>query len=244
MRKHARSASPSPTLALLCLLAAGCGSVNAPLRVDDSSTTQLSVRGTVGLGATGSSRMEWSGEGFRASGNQALGNLEQATVGGTLYTGPVTLAQHARVQRAYLGYNHLLFAQRPVQMEWTAGLASQRLQWRAQSDAAIPSVGLRRVEWTGLAGGVLGRWVAGDTWALEARWVGGVRGTELLDDHWARRELAWAWRPVRRGPLDGTGFGLRVGLADQSLSVGALRFNESALLLRARGPFLELHLGF
>jgi hypothetical protein len=206
------------------LALAGCGT--APLMIDDPNAPSASVRGVVRVGEDkrGGIEAEWTRT--RAEGTQITTAF--TTVFGTEVPANTALAHTARADRLFLGYNRLLFGDRPFEMEWFAGAAGERIAWTTAIAGATSTLASRQSA-VGLSGGVLGRWKFHEAWALDAR-VRGVTG----NINGVRAELALSVRPVR--PLR-----VRAGYAYDEINT---RVKDAAtrLELKSRGPFLGLGL--
>lgn len=224
--------------ALACsLLASGCGVVTQ-LHADDKSAPSATVRVLHRLGGgPGGGGVELELSSVRGEGSQRLEDLTVATLGGRAISGPTQLLHTVRVQHAQLVYNHRLFAGRPFELEWFAGAASVRTDWRSVStNPADPSLS-RQITWRGPAGGALGRVRLGPLLALEGRLSGAIAlsGGTVRGGRSAA-ELALAFRPV-------PSLVLRGGLAEMRSDLSP-REETTELSTRLRGPFLNLGVEF
>jgi hypothetical protein len=217
------------------LLVAGCGAVNE-LRVDDKSTPIVSARVLHRFdGGRGGVELDYGS--VRATGSQQLPEFSTVTLGNNSIKGPASLQNTARMQHLQLLYNHLLFKDQPIELEWFAGVAAVNVAWNSSSaNPADPP--LKRTDtWYGPAGGVLGRVKLGAGFALEARYSAAAE-PRLLGGGRAGAELALAFSPA-------PALQLRAGIADSRMDVEERPSGlESKLSLRARGPFLGLVVAF
>ena len=221
MRAHHHKATL--LTAILSMALAGCG-ISAPLTIKDTSAPSASARAVVRVGEDKRGGIEGEYTRLRAEGTQTTDYI--TTVFGTDVPGNAVLSHTARVDRIFLGYNRLLFGDRPFEMEWYAGAAGERITWTTVTAAAASPLGARQSA-VGLSGGVLGRWKLGEPWAIEAR-VRGVTGRI----NGSRTELAVAVRPVRAVRV-------RLGYAQDTVYT---RVKDAAtrLELTSRGPFVAL----
>jgi hypothetical protein len=223
----------SPRIALLAcaaaLLTSGCGSVNE-LRVDDNSAPIASLRLQHRLGE-GNGRIELEYGRVRASSTQQLPAFRTVRLANNRIEGPASVRNTAQVQHGQVVYNHLLFKDRPVEMEWFAGVAAVNLRWTARSDNPADPLLQRGETWYGVAGGVLGRLNLGSGLALEGRYSAAAQ-PRVVGDGRTSVELALAFSPS-------PALQLRAGVADTRLDrEDTARDLDSRLSLRARGPFL------
>jgi hypothetical protein len=216
---------------------AACGTPTQ-LHVQDNGQVIGSVRAVHRFGeGPGGPGIELEASRARARGSQALAATETATLDRRSVTGPTTLHHDARVDHAQIVYNHLMFAGRPVEMEWFAGAAWVQTRWDAESTTATDARLASRTRWYGPAGGVLGRVRLGPLLALEGRYTGAARSGGAADSGSRyEAELALALRPA-------PGLVLRGGFAESRSWVRA-NFDESEQSVRARGPYLNLGLEF
>ena len=230
---------PSNALALLATgaLLAGCGSVTQ-LHVDDHSTQIVSARAVHRFGpGPGGGGLELEVSSLRGRGGQTLNAFETATLGSQSISGPARLQHTARVQHAQLVYNQLLFAGRPVELEWFAGAAWVQTAWQSTSaNAADPRL-TNKADWVGPAGGALGRLRLAPWLALELRYSAAIdasRGGGNTSRN--ATELALAFKPA-------PALSLRAGLGE-SRSWLHPELASTELSVRVRGPFLNLGLEF
>lgn len=237
--RRPRAAAPGRARVALALVAvaaltSGCGYVSQ-LRVDDTGTPVASLRATHRFsGGPGGGGIELDLQSARAEGRQGLDSLDTATLGGRSVSGPAVLSHQVKLQHLQLSYNHRLFAGAPVELEWFAGAALHRLDWRSTATPGALALD-SRAQWWGPAGGAAGRLRLGAQLALELRYAGALEYAKLGGSR-ASLELALAYQPV-------PGLALRAGMADTRSQLQALD-GDSDLVLRARGPFLGLALGF
>jgi hypothetical protein len=218
-------------------IVAGCGNITQ-LHVDDNSSTIVSARAVHRFGAgPGGGGLELELSSVRARGDQQLNAFETATVGSQSVSGPVLLRHTARVQHAQLVYNHLLFAGRPIELEWFAGAAWVQTSWTSLSaNPADPRL-FQQSSWYGPTGGVLGRLRLAPNVALELRYAAAadVRSSQDAGSRNAT-ELALAFKPA-------PSLVLRAGLGESRTSLRP-ELLSTELSVRARGPFLNLGLDF
>jgi hypothetical protein len=215
------------------VLLAGCSSFTQ-LNLNDDSTPQVSARAVHRFGTgPGGGGIEVEVASVRATGHQQLDNFQLATLGNQSISGPASLTHTARVQHAQLVYNHLLFAGRPVELEWFAGAAWVHMSWTTASAAPGDPRLTQRSDWKGPAGGVLGRARLGPSLALELRYSAAA---DLSNWSSSRNstELALAFRPA-------PALVLRLGLGE-TRTYARPDAAESELTVRTRGPFLSLGL--
>jgi hypothetical protein len=215
----------------------GCGAPTQ-LHVQDSAELIGSVRAVHRFGeGPGGGGIEIAASRARAQGEQRLQAFETATLNGRSITGPVTLRHDARVERAQIVYNHLLFAGRPVELEWFAGGAAVATRWNTASPVPTDPQLTSRTTWYGPAGGALGRLRLAPMLSLELRYEGAIKVTGAIDSasHY-QVETALALRPL-------PGLALRIGFAESRGWVQP-SFSESELSVRSRGPLLNLGFEF
>ncbi len=216
----------------------GCGLVSQQLHVSDDSRVVGSVRVVKRLGSgPGGPGVELEVSRVQAQGSQAIAANSNVNVGNDFITGPSTLQHRAQLDSGHLVYNHLLFAGRPVELEWFAGAAWGRLRWDSTSSVATDPPLRARASWYGPTGGALARLHVGPGLSLEGRYAGMVALSGAVDTSTRSLvEAALAFRPP--GALV-----LRGGFAE-SRSVTRAEIGSSELSIRARGPFLNLGLEF
>lgn len=221
------------------LLLPGCGLVSQQLHVSDDSRVLASARVVKRFGAgPGGPGIELEGSRVQARGSQAIAAGSNVTVGNDSLTGPATLQHRAQADNGHLVYNHLLFAGRPVELEWFVGGAWSRLRWESTSSNATDPRLSTTQSWYGPTGGALGRLHLAPMLSLELRYAGAVALSGRVDN--ASRTLAegaLAFRPP------GGAVVLRAGYAE-SRSFARPEFGNSELSLRSRGPFVNLGLEF
>ncbi len=211
--------------ATLALALTGCGT--APLMIDDSRSPSASVRGVLRFGEDKRSGIEAEWIRARGEGTQITTGFA-TTVFGTDVPERTALSQTATADRFFLGYNRLLFGDRPFEMEWFAGAAGERIAWTTVIPGSPSATTLASTQSAvGLSGGVLGRYKFNEAWAVDAR-VRGVTGRI----NGMRGELAVSLRPVRQ-------LRLRAGYAHNEINT-RVRDAATRLELKARGPFLSL----
>ncbi len=216
------------------LLASGC-SVNE-LRIDDNSAPITSVRLQHRFEG-GNGRIEAEYGHVRASSTQQIPSFNTVYLAGNRIEGPASVRSSARVQHGQVVYNQLLFKDRPVEMEWFAGVAAVNMRWNAVSANPADPVLRRGETWYGVAGGVLGRINLGAGLALEGRYSVAAE-PRVLGNGRASAELALAYSPV-------PALQLRAGVADSRFDREDTDSGlESRLSMRARGPFLGLVVAF
>lgn len=215
------------------LVVTGCGNFTQ-LDLNDKSAMHLSVRALHRFGVgPGGGGIEGELTSVRATGGQQLGATQTATLNDQSISGPANLTHTARVQHAQVVYNHLLFAGRPVEMEWFAGVAWQRLSWHtASTTSSDPRLTLQS-DWVGPAGGALGRVRLNPSLALELRYGAATRLTGGAGSR-GSTELALAFKPAP--PLV-----LRLGYA-KSNAFDHQSNVSTEVFVSARGPFLSLGL--
>lgn len=214
-------------------LAGGCGNYTQ-LHVDDTSTPIFSARALHRFGAgPGGGGLELEVSSIHASGEQRLSAGATATLGTQFVAGPVVLSHSARVQHAQLVYNHLLFAGRPIELEWFAGGAWADASWESMSSNAADPRLVSQSGWYGPAGGALGRLRLAPHLALELRYSAAVDLSSGPDTGSRNStELVLAFKPA-------PWFTLRAGVGE-SRSWVRPEFVDSELSVRVRGPFFSL----
>ncbi len=216
---------------------AGCGAYPTQLHVDDRSQPLLSARGVLRLGeGPGGPGLELTYLQTHARGEQQLLSGDLARLEGQTLAGPKLLHHDVRTHDTELLYNHRLFAGRPAELEWFAGMGWHDTDWTSTGDQPADPQITRRATWSGPAGGVLGRLNLGSGLALEARYSGGIRVWGGANGSRYNAELALALRPA--GPLV-----LRAGFAEHRSWIESDGLN-SELSVRSRGPFFTLGLEF
>jgi hypothetical protein len=228
-----------PALALVAVVVAGCGTNPKQLHVEDDSRPIATARAVFRLGGsgTGGPGIEFEASQVRASSDQVLQSTDIVTLGDRSILGPGQLRSSARVSHAQVVYNHLLFAGRPIELEWFAGVAWVRTSWNTESaNAADPHLASRS-DWYGPAGGALARVHLAPLLSLEAR-VSATARTAGSTFEGERRftEFALALRPA-------PSLVLRGGVAEARSWVRP-EAGSSELSVRARGPFFNLGLEF
>lgn len=226
------------TLALAAGLLAGCGLVSQQLHVSDDSRVVASARVVKRLGSgPGGPGVELEVSRAEARGSQFIAANSSVSANTQSIIGPATLQHRAQVDNGHIVYNHLLFAGRPVELEWFVGGAWGRLRWDSTSSNPADRPLVARTSWFGPTGGALGRMHLGPGFALEARYAGSVALSGAADT--SQRTLvegALAFRPPG-------GVVLRAGYAEMRSTTRPELFG-SELSVRARGPFLNLGLEF
>lgn len=218
-------------------LLSGCG-VSTTLHISDGSQAIGSVRVVKRLGmGPGGPGIEAEGSTLKASGTQTLNNADVAAIGPQSIAGPATIQNSAKVEHAQLVYNHLLFAGRPIELEWFVGATQVRTRWDTTSSRPTDPRLTSQTTWTGPVGGVLGRVNLAPMLSVEGRYAGAVAvGGRVGSGQRTFTELALAFRPV---PV----VVLRGGFAESRTFVRP-EFFTTELSVRARGPFLNLGLEF
>lgn len=216
----------------------GCGAFPKELRLTDNAATVPAVRVVHRFeGSTRHGGIEAEVDQVRASGPQSLSQFDYAQLGGQPINGPATLQHSARVQSAHVAYNQWLFADRPVQLEWFAGLGYTGVRWQTTGTAGTPSTALptltRNTGWGGPMGGLTGRWVLSPTWALEARWWGQIERSLASGNQQTSHELALAISPV-------PALRVRLGFAERWVQLDGDSLG-SVLTVKSRGPMLALN---
>lgn len=230
------------TLRLAAALAAvalgsACGNITQ-LHADDASSALVTARAVHRFsGGPGGGGVELEVSAAHARGEQALGEFSTASLGGASITGPTQLRHTARVQQAQLFYNHLLFAGRPVELEWFVGGAWVQTSWQSVSARSTDPRLSSRTSWYGPAGGALARLRLSPLLALELRASGSVDLSAKRDGGSSNSaEVALAFKPVPALALR-AGYGLHESSTRPELL-------STELSVRARGLFLGLGLEF
>lgn len=128
----AKKPAPHPlaTFASAALLALLGGCSVTPLQINQSNVTSGSVDAVWRLTPSGAGGLQVQVEGYRAKSTQHLDeNTSVYTGEQTTLTGPLDIRNSATVQRAFVGYNHQLFADQPVRLQWFAGIGWARARW-------------------------------------------------------------------------------------------------------------------
>ena len=221
----------------VAMMATACGNITQ-LYADDASSPLVTARAVHRFGGgPGGGGIELEVSSARARGEDTLGEFSTASLGGRSVTGPTQLRHSARVQQAQLFYNHLLFAGRPVELEWFVGGSWLQTSWESLSARPADPVLSSRTNWYGPAGGALARLRLGPTLALELRASGSVDVSSRGDGGAANSaELALAFKPAAALSLR-AGYGLHESSARPELL-------STELSVRARGLFLGLGLDF
>ena len=220
------------------LLLSGCGLVSQQLHVSDDSRVVASARVVKRLGTgPGGPGIELEASRAEARGTQVIVANSNVNLGNNSISGPTTLQHRAQVDNGHIVYNHLLFAGRPVELEWFAGGAWGRLRWDSTSSVSTDPTLSSRASWYGPTGGALGRLQVGPGLSLEVRYAGAIALSGPVDTNSRSLvEAAIAFRPPG-------GVVLRGGFAEMR-SVTRTEIGSSELSVRARGPFLNLGLEF
>ncbi len=223
---------------VVAALAAACGNITQ-LYADDASSPLVTARAVYRLGGgPGGGGIELEGSTARARGEDPLGEFASASLGGSTVLGPTLLKHTARVQQAQLFYSHLLFAGRPVEMEWFVGGAWAQTSWQSLSARPGDPRLSARSHWYGPAGGALARLRMNPSLALEVRASGAVDVSGRRDGGTSNSaEVALAFKPV-------PALALRAGYGLHESSVRPAESLATELSVRARGLFLGLGLEF
>lgn len=219
-------------------LLSGCGLVSQQLHVSDDSRVVASARVVKRLGSgPGGPGIELEASRVEARGSQTLAATSAVTAGTNTLNGPATLQNRAQVDNGHIVYNHLLFAGRPIEMEWFAGGAWGRVRWQSTSSIPTDPVLRTQASWYGPTGGALGRLHVGPGLSLEVRYAGAIALSGPVDTGSRTLvEAALAFRPPG-------GLVVRGGFAEMR-SFTRPELLTSELSVRARGPFLNLGLEF
>ncbi len=219
-------------------LLAGCGVGVTHLNVSDDSHAIGSVRAVKRLGSgPGGPGLEVEASRAVAKGTQLLTANDAATLNQQTVLGPATLSNDARVEHVQLVYNHLLFAGRPVELEWFVGATQVRTHWSSTSSRTTDPQLTSSSTWSGPVGGALGRLHLAPMLSLEARYSGAVALGGRVDSGQRNfTEVALAFRPA---PV----IVLRGGYAESRTWVRP-ETSSTELSVRARGPFFNLGLEF
>ncbi len=226
-----------PVVLAAASLLSGCGVITT-LHVSDDSHVIGSVRAVKRLGSgPGGPGIEVEASRVVAKGTQFLNANDAATFDQVSVLGPVTLSHDARVEHAQIVYNHLLFAGRPVEMEWFVGATQVRTHWTSTSSRPNDPQLTSQTTWSGPVGGALGRLHLAPFLSLEARYSGAVALGGRVDTGQRNfTEVALAFRPA---PV----IVLRGGYAESRTWVRP-EVSSTELSVRARGPFVNLGLEF
>lgn len=218
-------------------LSAGCGSITQ-LYADEGSSPLVTARAVHRLGGgPGGGGIELEVSSARARGEDTLGEFSSASLGGATVSGPAQLRHSARVQQAQLFYNHLLFAGRPVEMEWFVGGAWVQTSWESVSARPADPRLSSRSSWYGPAGGAAARLRLAPALALELRASGTLDVSGRRDaGASSSAELALAFKPAPVLSVR-AGYGLHESSVRPELA-------STELSVRARGLFLGLGLEF
>ncbi len=230
---------------LLALLT-GCGVT--PLQINHSNVASASLDAVYRFTPSGAGGLQVQVEGYRAKSTQHLDEWTSVYVGngasggpegGTTLTGPMDIRNGATVQRAFVGYNHQLFADQPLRLQWFAGVGWARARWTATPLTVTAQSYRWDVSGTGPAGGVLAAWQVTPLLALEVAAFGGVSGwgSEAASVDWGQTELGLALTfaaPAR----------LRLGWANRSLQASSRDGWSSNLAADTRGPYVKLAFEF
>jgi hypothetical protein len=220
-------------LALVLVLLSACGAT--PLRFNDTSAPSYSVRGVVR--AFGAGGIEVEASSVRGKGQQRLAEFESARLNGQLIEGPAPLAHSGQAEHFHVAYNHLLFANRPFQLEWFAGAALSQLRWKTETGRAVLPLYERRQSRSGAFGGVAGRWQLNGLLSVEGRvWATG-RDLFQARDYQNGAEAVLALSPA-------PGLRLRLGVAQSETGTSLIEGDGPRLTMRTRGPLLGLTLAF
>jgi hypothetical protein len=219
-------------------LMTGCGLVSQQLHVSDDSRVLASARVVKRLASgPGGPGVELEVSRAEARGPQSIAATSSVSVGTQTINGPATLQHRAQVDNGHLVYNHLLFAGRPVELEWFVGGAWGRTRWDSTSSNPSDPALSSRSSWYGPTGGALGRLNLAPMLSFEARYAGAIALSGAVDTSSRTLvEAALAFRPPG-------GVVLRGGFAELR-SVMRPEVGTSELSVRARGPFLNLGLEF
>ncbi len=222
------------TLAAIGLAAlTACG--GTPLHFNDNSAPSYSVRGV--LRAFGNGGIEIEASSVRGKGAQSLGSNETTLLNGQTFTGPAQLAHSGRANHFHVAYNHLLFADRPFQMEWFAGAALSQLSWKTETGRASMPLYERRQSRSGAFGGVAARWQLNGLLSAEGRvWAAG-RDIAQARDYQNGGEVVLAITPA-------PGLRVRLGVAQSETGTSLLEGNGPRLQMQTRGPLLGLTVAF
>ncbi len=212
---------------------AACG--GTPLHFNDNSAPSYSVRSVVR--AFGNGGIEVEASSVRGKGTQSLASNETTLLNGQTFTGPAQLAHSGRANHFHVAYNHLLFADRPFQMEWFAGAALTQLSWKTETGRASLPLYERRQTRSGAFGGVAGRWQMNGLLSIEGRvWAAG-RDIAQARDYQNGGEVVLAITPA-------PGLRVRLGVAQSETGTSLLEGNGPRLQMQTRGPLLGLTVAF
>jgi hypothetical protein len=172
---------------------------------------------------------------FRASDKQFLETGSFVRLNGQEISGPVDLQSRALVQQAYVGYNHLFFANRLVEMELLGGVGAMRVRWDTQPVNSTQSRLRMKMDRSGFIVGVGPRWKFAEHFALEGRLstlVVHPFDADGRSGYTTTGEVAVAYAPVPQ-------FRLRAGYFQSTLR-WENEFDDSEISIKARGPQLGL----
>jgi hypothetical protein len=236
MKSHATTFTLGLTLSLAALLG-GCSSPRT-LNVEDHSAPIFTARAVHRFGGldAGGAGLEFEAHSARGEATQTLAGSDWVSLGNRDILGPVTLASRARTEHVQLTYNHLLFAGRPMEMEWFAGATASRLKWDTRSFRATDLPLSASHSWFGPVGGIAARIRLAPSLALEGRFSGAIALRSDFGSSRANAELALAWSPLPQ-------LQLRAGIAESDADASG-HVSDSDLSLRVRGPFAGLTLAF
>ncbi len=222
--------------AAVCAGLAGCGTTSKQLHAEEDSRPVVTARAVV-RAEGGAAGIEFEASRVRATSDQALLSTEIVSLGSTSILGPVQLHNSATVSHAQVVYNHRLFAGRPIELEWFAGVAWVRTRWNTRSDNPADPLLASTTTWYGPAGGALVRVNLAPMLSLEGRVSASARtGGDVFEGERRFTEVALALRPA-------PSLVLRGGVAEARSWVRP-EGGGSELSVRARGPFLNLGLEF
>lgn len=222
--------------AALVVVLAGCSAT--PLEINRSGVTSGALDATYRFTPSGAGGIQLQLEGYRAASTQHLASGSTVAIDQRTMTGPLDIRNEATVQRAFVGYNHQLFADRPVRLQWFAGAGWAGLRWSSTDQSATPQTSTRKLSGSGPMGGILGSWQVTPLLALEAA-IFGQAGwlTDSRSVDWSQTEAGLALNlapPLR----------LRIGWAKRSLRASARDDWQSDLTADTRGPYLKLAFEF
>lgn len=217
----------------------GCGT--EPLRIHDNEAPAASLEAVYRFRPDSAGGLRLRYDGWRAASRQHLDDGETLLMGTQpLWTGPLDLRQRASLRQGFLGYQHHLFADRPVRLQWHAGVAWSRLRWTSLTATDTPQRFAWDFESFGPSGGLRASWQALPWLALEAgasgalsRWSGGLRAS--IDTSQVDLGLALTLaEPVH----------LRLGWSRRSLSAITQGDPSTRFEAGTRGPYLGLAFEF
>ncbi len=229
------------TLGGAALLGA-CSSTNHSFN-DDHASPNYSIRAVKRLQAESPSGIEFEVSQVRAKGAQLVCDgitFNSINCENTVNppTTRYTLNHRATFSHAHLAYNHLLFGNRPVQLEWFAGVALGKSAWHTESTQVGAVASDRSKSWVGAIGGITGRWKVAPWLTTEGRaWAAG----RPFDDgsHRIAREVALVFLPT-------PALKFRVGYAESDVETYDPNTPGASTRLTAtvRGAFLGLVFDF